>query len=373
MTATPTDGWDELARRVADGVRVADGTRLAITVTGTDAEPAAEALVRLAHQRGATPQVVWVDERFDRAALKYATESALATAGPLELLAMEWADAYVALRAMVPPGDTSEAPIPRRRALLRSAKGEISTARWQQTRWAIVRIPTPRWAQFAELDEAQLRQQFFDGCLVDWEQYRNPWRDLATRLEETGEVRIQSEDTDLTLDVTDRRWVVFAGEANFPDGEIATAPLEHSASGHITFPHRFCFADEVIENLRLEFHDGEVTAVDARRGQRIVEELLATDAGARRVGELGIGLNPTVVRYTGDLFFDEKILGTVHLALGRAYPECGGLNRSTLHWDIVKDLRGSESGRLSADTLELISDGQPTENLAGPTAGGEQA
>ena len=176
-------------------------------------------------------------------------------------------------------------------------------------------------------------------------------------------MRIHSPDTDLTLRTAGRSWVVFGGEANFPDGEIATAPLEDGVSGSITFPGAFVFAGETFEDLRLTFAEGRITRVEAARGAGLAKALLATDDGAARVGELGIGLNPRMATMTGDLFFDEKILGTVHIAMGRAYPQCGGTNHSALHWDIVKDLRGPAAGSLVVDDTAYIDQGQITDEL----------
>lgn len=166
---------------------------------------------------------------------------------------------------------------------------------------------------------------------------------------------ITSPDTDLRIGIVGRTAALFAGEANIPDGEIATAPVDDQVDGYITFPGTTVFAGQLFDNLFLRFDAGRVVEVRADRGADIAQALVDTDAGSCRVGELGIGVSSAVQQWTGDLFIDEKILGTVHLALGRAYPECGGVNQSTLHWDIVKDLRTSAAG--GAGTLAI--DGAP--------------
>ena len=209
-----------------------------------------------------------------------------------------------------------------------------------------------------DVDHDLILGEFFDGCLGDWRTYRQRWQQLADRLSSQEVAHISSADTDLSLPVGGRRWVPFTGENNFPDGELATAPIETEVEGYITFPGRFWFAGAAIRDLRLEFTAGRVSRVEASEGAELARELLAMDAGAPRVGELGIGLNPMVRTMTGDLLIDEKILGTVHIALGRAYPECGGVNQSSLHWDIVKDLRDA-SGHLSIGDVELIRAGKP--------------
>ena len=353
---TEVDRWDELAVRVADGTRVAAGARVSVFLTSEEALPAADAFVDECYRRGALPQVVLSDERFDRHALRHASLDVLASPAPLEAWSMEWADVHVSFRGMAPPVD--EPADPERLAAQRQGKGRVSTLRWQHTRWALVRVPTPGWSAMIGADHDTVLREFFDGCLADWAGYRDEWQRLADRLGPEQVAHIRSDDTDLSLPVGGRQWVVFAGENNFPDGELATAPIETAVEGHIAFPGRFWFAGAAIEDLRLEFTAGQVTRVDASEGAEVARRLLSMDAGAGRVGELGIGLNPSVRTMTGDLLIDEKILGTVHIALGRAYPECGGVNDSALHWDIVKDLR-VPSGHLSVGQVEIIRAGRP--------------
>lgn len=271
---------------------------------------------------------------------------------------MRWSDVHVSFRGLLPPGgDLPGARV----AALREGRGRISTLRWEGTRWAIVRVPTAQWAGFVGLDPTVLMDEWSASFAQDWpraEARLLPWcGDLA----KASTVRILGPDTDLVLGVQGRTWVPFAGRANWPDGEIATAPVEDRVDGHITFPGRFWFSGLEIADLHLEFSAGKVTAAVASVGMDFVAGLLETDEGARRVGEFGIGLNAALSTATGDLLIDEKILGTVHLALGRSYPECGGRNRSALHWDIVKDLRNM--GTVLVGERALIEDGVVSDEL----------
>ena len=251
---------------------------------------------------------------------------------------MSWADAHVALRALVPPaGEPGDDGFGRRAALLRAAHGEVSAARWAETRWCIVRVPTPAYADYLGLTYEALTAEFVRGSVDDdgW----SAWKALAASLDGAREVRIVGDDTDLRFSVEGRTWKLFDGRMNLPDGEIATAPVETTVEGHITFTDPLVFGGQRIERMRLDFHQGRVTHVDAGPSTGFVETIVATDDGAARVGEYGIGVNRHIQSWTQDLFFDEKIVGTTHIALGRAYPECGGVNQSAIHWDIVKDLR----------------------------------
>lgn len=330
---------ERVAHAIAEGLRVGEGEVVSIFLTDAESHPFATALCAELFRRGADPHVVLVDERIDRVALREAPLANLREPSRIEQLSLQEADVHISLRGMVPLDDAEPEAAAERVAAQRRAKGLVSAMRWHETRWAVVRIPTRQWADGIGVSYATLLGEFLDGCLLDWPALRPGWEAAARRLEEADMITLVAPDTELNLRVAGRRWAVFAGEANWPDGELATAPLDDGVSGHITFPEPFVFASQRIENLRLRFERGEVVEVAADAGADVAQALIATDAGSRRVGELGIGLNPHMRTMTGDLFFDEKILGTAHIALGRAYPQCGGTNESSLHWDIVKDLR----------------------------------
>jgi aminopeptidase len=361
------DRWARLATQLVRGTQVTAGSTVGIFVTDVVAMPAVEAFVAECYRVGAAPQVLATDERFDRLAVQFASDDILREPPALELESMRWADVHVSFRAMIAPGDAAVDAA--RLALQRKAKGAVSAARWHNTRWALVRVPTLEWADLIQKPFATLLDEFFAGCLADWSSLRARWDALCRELDAVDSVRIVSDDTDLTLRTTGRRWVSFAGEANLPDGEIATAPIDDDVNGFITFPGTQWFAGVTVSDLRLEFTAGRVTRSSATEGQGFVEHLLETDAGARTVGEVGIGTNALVQTTTGDLLIDEKILGTVHIALGRAYPQCGGINESALHWDIVKDLR-APSGYLYAGDRQLIAAGRPVGSLHAATSVG---
>jgi aminopeptidase len=346
--------WTLLAAQIATGTGVRQGSKVSIFMTDISSMPAVEAFVAQCYRLGACPQVLAADERFDRIAVEHAPVATLAEPAPLELESMRWADVHVSFRGMVAPagGDVDEV----RLAAQRRGKGIVSTARWEETSWSLVRVPTRDWADLIGARYDALLDEFFAGCLAPWADLRSRWDKLCSVLGRQDSVRVVSEDTDITFQTGGRTWISFAGEANLPDGEIATAPLEDGVNGHIRFPGTFWFAGTAITDLELRFEDGSVVDMSAVTGEKFVGELLNTDAGSRRVGELGIGTNPGVTTTTGDLLIDEKILGTMHLALGRAYPDCGGVNHSSLHWDIVKDLR-SPGSFLYAGDHTLIANG----------------
>ncbi len=174
-------------------------------------------------------------------------------------------------------------------------------------------------------------------------------------------MRILGRDTDLSFSTAGRTYVVGDGHINMPDGELYTAPVDDSAQGVISFEFPGTFTGQTIAGIRLEFRDGEVVNATADSGEALLHQILAIDDGARRIGEFGVGVNFSIDRFVGDILYDEKIGGTIHLALGRAYAECGGTNESALHWDIVKDLRSEGSieldGRCVFENGRFLTDG----------------
>jgi aminopeptidase len=226
--------------------------------------------------------------------------------------------------------------------------------RWCGTIW-----PTPALAQDAAMGSAEYAAFLERALFLDRDDPVGAWRELGARQAElierltpARELRILGEDTDLTLSVEGRTWVNSDGKRNMPSGEVFTGPHEDATQGVVTFDVPTGPAGVDVAGVRLEFRDGEVVAASAERGEDYLRKALATDPGARRLGELGIGTNRGIDRPTGTILLDEKIGGTVHLALGRSYPETGGKVESALHWDLIRDLRGGR-GRVLADGEDL--------------------
>ena len=320
------------------------------------ATPLARPLVRevagAIARRGAyyLPRINWGPERF-RADLDWALEAPLELLGELpaiEAYQVANEDARLTIRA---PEDVYAASQldPQRRKLLQQAGEPASRrARALDVRWALVEYPTEAAAAEAAMTLAGVR-----GVRL---------RRLPARLGRRGRanavrsrsastagssVHIVGTDTDLTLGIDGREGVVSAGFRNMPDGEVFYSPVEDSAEGVITyaeFPAVYLGHDVV--GARLVFREGKVVEASADEGEEFLKQILATDEGASRLGELGLGCNPRITRFTRNVLFDEKIAGTVHLAVGASYTYTGGKNESAVHWDMVKDLRpGGEISR----------------------------
>ena len=230
----------------------------------------------------------------------------------------------------------------RNRYLERAAAGEL--------KWVLTAFPTAAAAQDAEMSLSEYEDFVYGAGKLFEPDPVAAWQEFATQafaakafLEGVRELRVVAEGTDLTLRVDGRIWEPSVGKENFPDGEVFTAPLETKVDGTIRFTYPAVFQGREVNDLELRFAGGEVVDCSASHGLEFMREMIGMDEGARRLGEFAFGLNDGIDRFTRNILFDEKIGGTVHLALGTSYPETGGLNRSGLHWDIICDLRtGSE-------------------------------
>jgi aminopeptidase len=271
---------------------------------------------------------------------------------PQDLAEMERIDSY--LRIDAPENTRALAEVdPAKIARSARARAPIQdvrmTKRWCGTIW-----PTPALAQDAGMSNDDYAAFVNRALFLDRPDPVAAWRELSDRQQRVVEglntastIRIEADGTDLTLRVDGRTWINSDGRRNMPSGEVFTGPLEDSANGTIRFTVPSSPRGVLVEDVTLTFEDGKVATAIAGRGQDYLDAALSSDPGARFLGEIGIGTNTGIDRATGSVLLDEKIAGTVHLALGRSYPETGGVNRSALHWDLICDLRAG--GRLTAD------------------------
>jgi aminopeptidase len=336
-----------------------------MVVSTTLAEPLIAALHEAVLARGAWPLLRLTPPELEERFYTDVTEAQLDSFPPLELTEVESADAWLRVRA---PANTRAlvGVDPARIARAARARAPIAETRLQK-RWCGTIWPTAALAQEAGMSERDYEGFVERALFLDRPDPVAAWRDLGEqqevlvhRLDRAREIRIEADGTDLRLRVDGRHWINSDGKSNMPSGEVFTGPLEDSATGTIRFTVPTASPAVDVEGVELSFSDGEVVAARADRGEEYLRTALATDPGARRLGELGIGTNAGIDRPTGSTLLDEKIAGTVHLALGRSYPETGGRNTSALHWDLICDLRGG--GRLTADgeVVDLI--GLPAPN-----------
>lgn len=241
------------------------------------------------------------------------------------------------------------------RRMERGASGEL--------RWNVTLFPTEAIAMDAEMSLDEYEDFFYGACFVDRDDPVAEWKKVAEQharivewMKGRKEVHLQGEGTDLYLDITDRIFIPADGTANFPDGEIFTGPVETATRGTVSFTYPAIYGGQAVEGITLEFREGRVVEAKAAKNEDFLIKTLDTDDGARILGELGIGTNFGITAFSGEILLDEKIGGTVHLAVGASYPETGGVNRSAVHWDMVCDLRSG--GAVTVDGDVLVEDGK---------------
>jgi aminopeptidase len=332
-------------------------------IDGPDiASPLILSLYRAALAVGALPySTVSVDGLLETL-LEEGSEEQLTHVSPLQVheidtidaLATVWSETNTRSLTRVDPG---------RHARFLKAQRQLSNRRWErisagEMRWCGLLYPTNAHAQDADMSLGAYEDFVYGACHVDEDDPAAHWRlvaaslnNIAEELESVRQLRIVGPDTDLVVGVEGRKWISAEGRYNMPDGEVFTSPSETETEGEIRYTFPAIYHGREVEDVRLRFEGGRVVAAEAARGDEYLRSLLDMDDGARVLGEVAFGLNYEIDRFTRNILFDEKIGGTMHLALGSAFPQAGGSNTSGLHWDMICDLRAD--GEVYADG-ELI-------------------
>ena len=317
-----------------------------LVVTTTEARPLAEELSRQLARRGAyaLPRISFGGAYpLDVAWVAAAEPGLAARLAPLEQDVVDRVDGSIFVLAPSDPPVDEAISAEARRALRAQftayrARGRAGTAREVRCDF-----PTRYFARQAGMTLTEYEDVFYAACLRDWDEEGRRMQPVLERFDAAETVRIVADDTDLTLSLAGRAGRIDDGHQNVPGGEVFYSPVEDSAEGAI----RFDYPSGKVAGARLVFRAGEVVDASAEAGEDRLHEALATDHGARRLGEFAIGCNEGITRHMRNVLFDEKMAGTVHLALGQGFPMIGGRNTSALHWDLVKDVR--RGARLECD------------------------
>lgn len=348
--------WAQLGDLLVNySMAVKPGEKVMIAFVEVETYPLVHAIYRSCLQAGALPQVQFLSEELNRLVLVHGTPEQIGWVPEIEAYGMEWADVYFGLRGAHNLDVFWDIPA-EKLSLLRQAMGKISTLRWQKTRWCLLRVPNAALAHQAGVDEETITDMFFNACFLDWPVVSQEWRRWADDLTKGDQIRIIGKGTDLSFSTEGRTWDVAAGHSNMPDGEIATAPVESTIDGVIYFDFPGVLGGRLVHDIRLRWEQGKLVEATSSTNQDFLRSVLNTDAGASLIGEFAIGTNPEVNYFCKDILIDEKIGGTVHIALGRAYPKVGGTNQSAIHWDIIKDMR--QEGEIYLDDELVFRNGK---------------
>ena len=286
-----------------------------------------------------------------------APEELLSTVAPIEAYAWKHADALISIEAPENTRELSALPAERLALIQNGFRPHQERMFTNDLKWVGCQYPTPALAQDAGMSLGEFTDFLYGACLLDWDAERERMSRYAELFDSADEVRVVAGDTDLRLGIAGRTFAVDAGGANMPGGEFFGSPLEDSAEGTIAFSeYPAVYSGNEVGGVKLRFEGGRVVDATAEANEDFLHTMLDVDDGAKRLGELGIGCNPGIQRHLKNTLFDEKIDGTIHLALGNGLPEVGGTNQSQLHWDIVKDLR--RGGRIELDGQVVQENGR---------------
>lgn len=237
----------------------------------------------------------------------------------------------------------------------RSADGSL--------RWVATRYPTNALAQEAEMSLREFEDFYYRSCFADREDPIGEWQAMRAEQERITrlfdgkrQAELRGPDIDLRLSIEGRKFIPCAGETNMPDGEIFTGPVEDSADGWVRFSYPCIHQGYAVEGVELKFEAGKVVEARAQKNEAFLQKTLEADPGASYLGEWGIGTNPHIQIFTGEMLFDEKMAGTIHLALGAGYPESGSHNQSSVHWDMLVDMR--DGGEILVDGEKVYESGR---------------
>jgi aminopeptidase len=257
---------------------------------------------------------------------------------------------------------------PAKQARTQSSRKELSDTMMRRAadgslRWSLTAFPTHGLAGEAGLSLTEYEDFYYKACLATDDDPVTAWArtsDETNRLTEwiqgREEVRITGPGTDIKLNVAGRTWIPCVGKHNMPDGEFFSGPVEDSVEGEVAFSFPAVYGGREVGGVKFRFEGGRIADASAQVGEPLLFEMLDTDEGARTLGELGIGTNYGIATGTREILLDEKIGGTIHMAIGKAYPESGGVNDSAVHWDMVCDLR--QGGRITVDGEDFQIDGR---------------
>jgi len=334
---------------------------------GAAASPLLLAIYRHVLERGAHPFLTSQPDETEAVFYRHADDDQLAFVSPAHRTLVEEIDAQInvlsqtntkALSNVDPAKQAKRAGAAQElqsRFMQRAADGELN--------WTLTLFPTSAYAQDAEMSLGEFEDFVFGAALLERDDPIAAWKELSAHqqrlvdwLSEKADVHLTGPGTDLRLSIRDRVWINADGRRNFPDGEVFTAPVEDSVEGQIRYTYPAVFQGREVEGVRLTFEGGRVVDASAEKNESFLHQMLDADDGARRIGEFAIGTNPGIQRFSKNILFDEKIGGTVHLALGKGYPDTGSQNDSAIHWDMICDLR--EGGQVTVDGTPFARDGE---------------
>jgi aminopeptidase len=311
---------------------------------------------RLILQKGAIPRtkIILPDQHYTY--YKHVKEKQLKKLSKIDLFEARNSEGYILIKDMINPRELSNVD-PKKIAMTFKKSEPLKNIRLKQDNWVIVGFPTISGAQEASMSLKEFQDFVFGTTNLDWEKEGKKQEKLKRVVDKGKQVRILGKETDLTFSIKNMTGIICKGERNMPDGEVFTAPVVKSVNGTIYYEFPAIYNGREVTGVKLTFKDGKVVKATAEKNEEYLKQMITMDKGSSYLGEFGIGTNFGINRFIKSILFDEKIGGTIHLALGSAYEECGkGGNKSALHWDMIKDLRNS--GKFLIDGKVILKNGK---------------
>lgn len=337
-------------------LRINPGDKLYIQTT-TLALPLVQSLYKDVLERKALPVVQMSFELQEELQNTYAHEDLVRYINPEYRQAIEEFDAYLFIRAPFELSSQVRMPAPLQ-DLRRQVMGQLNQKYAQRTgtyelRRTLCQYPTPSGAKDAGMDLDTFDRFVSNACFLYEIEPEESWKRLGKAqqhyvdvLNKARSITYINSGSEITFSVDGRKWINSDGKNNMPSGEIYTSPVEDSVQGYIYFDYPFVYQGQLVEGVRLDVRNGEIQSGHAQTGDVVLQEILSVP-GARYFGEVAIGMNSNILYPTKNILFDEKMAGTVHMAIGQSYLQCGGKNESAVHLDMIADMRSS--GEIWAD------------------------
>lgn len=349
--------WDKYAEVLVDySTNVQKGDLVQIRGTSVYTKDLVKAVYKRVLERGGNPIVRTSIEDLTDTFIKYASDEQLDFVDPITKLEYETVDKFISIGGPMNTKNLAKADMKKlaRRGKATKALSELLMKRSAEgsASWVIADVPTHALAQEAKMSFDEYSEFLFKSCYLDMDDPVAKLKELdekqtkwANYLNNVKKLRITGEKTDITFGVEGRKWISCSGLNNYPDGEVFTSPVEDDVNGEIYFDFPQIYRGNEAQGVHLWIENGKIVKAKADKGEDFLIAMLDMDEGSRGIGEIAIGTNDRIQEVTGNILFDEKIGGSIHMAVGASYPEAGGKNVSGLHWDLIKNMKGDETGK----------------------------
>lgn len=359
-----THSYQKLAQILVDhSTGVKPGERVAIETT-TNASELVGHIYELVLQRGAHPHILLNLPEQDQIFFRYANADQLTYTPAFQKLVTEEFDVYIRVRADIDPRALSDVPA-EKQSLRQKGMAQVRNRMLQRgadnsLRWVLTQFPTEGYAKDAGMSLDEYTNFLLAACHADektsdpvahWESVKIQQRKMIERIQGHDEINLLGPNVDLTLSVKGRKFNNSFGKHNLPDGEIYTGPVEDSVTGWVKFTYPAIYQGQAVEDVELVFTNGRVDFAKAKVGEQLLLAMVNSDEGSHYLGEFAIGTNFEINRFTRNILFDEKLGGTFHIALGAGYPETGSRNTSSIHWDLICDMRINSEMRVDGTVI----------------------